>query len=130
MNEIAPTSLGDWFLFVNVDNTERTNSDIDRVAGGRQINWLGSLDSCSETWRTCFPEKCGLFACVDNMSASDCDRVYIMHSCAQCYCATSFLRTLDFAADRLAFEDQGRPGRGASDRHKSKWHKMNKAIQE
>ena len=46
VNEIAPAALGEWFLYVNVDKTERTNikREIDRVAEKwRMTKKLGSL---------------------------------------------------------------------------------------
>ena len=46
VNEIAPAALGEWFLYVNVDKTERTNTkrEIDCVAEKwRTTKKLGSL---------------------------------------------------------------------------------------
>jgi len=46
VNELAPAALGDWFLCVNVDKTERTNTnrEIDRVAEEwRTTTQFGSL---------------------------------------------------------------------------------------
>ena len=92
-SEIAPAALGEWFLYVNVDKTERTN--IKREIGCVAETWRTTkkIDPCSETLRTCLAEKCfrlplsvpcGPFGCEDNTSASDCDCVYITHSCGQC----------------------------------------------
>ena len=97
VNEIAPTALGDWLMFVNVDKMERTIITVKPTGllknGGRPRN----LDPCAETLRTCLAEKCsrsplsvprGLFGCEGNTSASNFDCVYIMHSCVQFYCRT------------------------------------------
>ena len=57
VNAIAPTALGDWLLYVNVNKTAHIiisrETDCDAKNGGRPRN----LDPCSETLRTCLAES-------------------------------------------------------------------------
>ena len=89
VNEIAPAALGEWLLMLmptkQSAQTSNVKSTVLQKNGGRQRNL--------ETLRTCLAEKClrlplpvpcGSFGCEDNTSASDCDCVYITHSCGQC----------------------------------------------
>ena len=95
VNKMVPTVLGEWYLYVSVDKTERTiiRRETDRVAEEwRTTKKLGSLfgnvEDLSRRKIIAITAFRGIFGCEDNTSPNNSDCVYRTHSCFQCYCTS------------------------------------------